>query len=186
MTPPTLRRTALLCLSLLLPACEGPCPSPPTFVDVVGLHVIPYNRTAVVLGNNPAVRAADLQMRLELVERLYSASPPRRGGFAAWADCIPPTPTYTDQADSVRVTSRYDYDAQHPAGTSLNDIVRFSYGTPLPDVIQRPQPVQTFTRQSLVFTVPPARAGTQQFQVRLHLVNGEVHQGSTPAFTLQP
>lgn len=181
-------KAALLCVSLLLPACEGACPSPPTFADVVGLQVVPYDRQMGVAGSANAVRASELRLRLELQERLYTAALPWRGGFAAWADCAPPVPAYTEQVDSLQVTSRDDYDAQHPAGTPLNDVMRLTSGggtTALRDFLARPQGVELLTRQYLSVTVPPARTSTQRFRVRLRLANGEVYQAAADAVVLQ-
>jgi hypothetical protein len=184
-------RVALLSISLLLllPACESACPSPPTFVDVEGINLMHYSRQTGVLANGQVVRANDLMLRLELVERLYTASLPRRGGFAAWADCTPPEPTYTEQVDSLLVTSRNDYDAQHPAGTSLNDLIRITHrggNVALQDFLTRPQGVESITKQYLTVTAPPARSANQQFQVRIHLVNGEVYKTAVSTIILQP
>ena len=186
-------RAAVLGVSLLLvlPACdETDCSSfPATFVDVEGVNLIPYSRQISTLLTGQVVRANDLLLRLELRERQYSASRPSRGGFAAWADCSYPVPAYTEKIDSILVTSRSDYDAQHPAATALNDLIRITYrggDIALQDLLATPQGVEVIKNQHLTVTAPPARSGTQQFQVRIHLVGGEVQESTIATVDLQP
>ena len=100
--------------------------------------------------------------------------------------------------DSVTIISRYDYDARHPAGTSLNDIVQVistvnsavvSPGTPVTLLSQgqgTPYSAEIWRVQGLKLTVSPAQAGPQQLRVRYHQTNGEVYEAETPLLTVLP
>jgi hypothetical protein len=202
---PALRIGLLAVLTgLTLPACEllfGDrkyyCGGGHQYRDVEGVELRAYQEpvggNAAALQTGQSVVANRLRLYVSLQERGYGAAP-SRGGFVAWADCI--SPEYTEEVDSVTIFSRYAYDARHPAGTSLNDIVQVvatvnsgvpSPGTPvtLLSQVQPPYSAEAWTVQALKLTVAPAQAGTQQFRLRYHQTNGEVYEAETPLLTVQ-
>ncbi|UOQ74730.1 hypothetical protein [Hymenobacter cellulosilyticus] len=178
-------RVGLLCVSLLLllPACESACPNPDPTMKVDGINLILYSQQTGVLANRQMVQAKDLLLGLELVPP--TAFVPQRGGFAAWADCISASPIFIGEVDSLVVTSSNDYDAQHPAGTSLNDLARIGT-TALNDFLVSPREAKHINNQYVTLTAPPARAGNQQFQVRIHLVGGKAYKTTSSTVNLQP
>ncbi|RTQ50648.1 hypothetical protein EJV47_08415 [Hymenobacter gummosus] len=204
---PALKLTLLAILTgLTLPACEllfGDrkyyCGGGHRYVDVEGVELRAYQEpvgaSSVTLAAGQRVVANQLQLHLGLQERRYGAVP-ARGGFVAWADCI--EPEYSEQVDSVSIFSRYDYDARHPAGTPLNDIVQVlpwpSAGPPEPgtpprllsQVLGQPGSVRGWQAQRLKLTVGPAQAGPQQFRLRYHQTNGEAYVAETPLLTVVP
>lgn len=95
---------------------------------------------------------------------------------AAYA-CSPTRPAFTEQLDSVVVRSRFDYDAQHPAGTPLNDLLDAtspysSLTKPLPAYLTEQQG-RPDEQLNLRLRSGPTVAGRQQFVVRYRLRNGE-------------
>ncbi|WBA41928.1 hypothetical protein [Hymenobacter canadensis] len=185
----------LLCALVIvgLPACDTCGPFERQYFDVIGLSAVALRQaagtTAQVLTAGQASPVAELKLLLNPDTRLYSAAPARTGGFAAVA-CDPADPTYTEMIDSIRVTSRYDFDAQHPAGTSLNDLLLLDNGygriMTLNELLLMPQSVPVLTRRNLQFSQTPTSSVTQQFRVRYHQTNGEVYTAETVPVTIQP
>jgi hypothetical protein len=192
----------LLLLVTGLPACDwngdwGDYCGGSRYIDVEGVELRAF-REPFVPGSQPlpagqSIRFSELRLQLNLQQKRWSAAP-TRGGFRAWADCSDPE---NDEAvDSLTITSRYDYDARHPAGTSLNDLVLVvpmsgaaSPGTAvtLQSLFQHaPFTVLHFPVGWLALTAAPAQPGPQQFRVRYHQTNGEVYQADTPLLTVQP
>ena len=180
-------------LVLGLPACDECGPFEQQYVDVIGLSAVLTRQAAgatlQVLTPGQASPVAELNLLLNLDTRLYSAAPVRTGGFAALA-CDPAGPTFTEMIDSVRITSRYAFDAQHPAGTPLNDLLRLDNGyggaVTLSELLRTPQSVQNLLYRHLQFTQAPTSSATQQFRVRYHQTNGEVYTAETVSVTVQP
>ncbi|GAB2958074.1 hypothetical protein GCM10027048_26170 [Hymenobacter coalescens] len=188
-------------LGFTLPACEllfGDqkyyCGGGHRYVDVEGVELKAYREplgtSSMVLETGQSIEASRLLLTINLRERRYGAAP-ARGGFVAWADCI--QPEYTEQVDSVSIRSRYAYDARHPAGTPLNDIVQLlphtGTGTPVTLLSQlqgTPSSPEGMSGLRCKLTVPPAQAGPQQFRLRYHLTNGEVYEAETPVLAVQP
>lgn len=175
-----------------LPACDE-CGPGPQYVDVTGLSAVLTRQTAgtatQVVTTGQALPVAELHLLLRPDTRLYGAAPARTGGFAAMA-CEPADPIFTEQIDSIRITSRYDFDGQHPAGTSLNDLIRLDNGYGgsilLSELLRTPQSVPVLAQNRLRFTQNPASSATQQFRVRYHQTNGEVYTSETVAVMIQP
>ncbi|SHL69177.1 hypothetical protein [Hymenobacter psychrotolerans] len=181
-----------LLISVGLPACETCGPFKQEYYDIVGLQALLMRQTAAavqVLTTGQRVSAADLQLQLRLDTQLYSAQPAPTGGFAAMA-CDYPSPSYTESIDSLTVTSRYDYDAQHPAGSSLNDLVQLEdeYGQQisLREWLVVPRQIGSFPNMVFRFRQAPAGSLVQQFRVRQHQTNGEVYTAETVAIEIQP
>lgn len=177
-----------------LPACDGCGPFEKMYVDVTGLAAVvalrqPTNAAAQVLVAGQSTPAAELQLRLQLNSRVYSALLAPAGGFAAMA-CEPADPEYTEIVDSLTVTSRYPFDARHPAGTSLNDLLRIDngYGTSvsLAQQLATPQGVGELGRHAIRLSQAPTSSATQQFRVRYHQTNGELYTAETVEFIIAP
>lgn len=164
--------------------------SRPGYYDIEGVSLTAVSGTGggnVVLAPGSAVSRAALRLWLAPTTRYFTALPSAPGGAGvAWA-CSPAPPAFVEQLDSVLVRSRYAYDAGHPAGTPLNDLLATDdyQGLALPDYL-RQAAGQPEERLPLRLTAPPAAAGPQQLVVRYRLRNGEVHTAETPVFTLQP
>ncbi|WP_143080367.1 hypothetical protein [Hymenobacter arizonensis] len=121
-------------------------------------------------------------------ERHYTRTPANGLVSAAYAcDQVfdPGNKGSAERVDSLSITSRYAYDVRHPAGTSLADVVEREGGTPWPQP-SRQAPQAPFRSAELVFRVPPAAAGSQQFRVYYRQTNGEVYTAETVALTLRP
>ncbi|QNH61506.1 hypothetical protein [Hymenobacter sediminicola] len=180
-------------VSIGLPACEKCGPFKKEYYDIVGVQALllrqPAGAAGQVLTTGQSVSTADLQLRLRLDTRLYSARPASTGGFAAMA-CDPTGPEYTEAIDSLTVTSRFDYDAQHPAGSSLNDLVQLEneYGQliPLREWLAVPRVVGEGPDPAFRFRQVPASSLVQQFRVRYHQTNGEAYTTETVAIEIQP
>lgn len=160
-----------------------------TFFDVQGLTLAATRATGQALTAGEALSAAELQLAVQLQVRYYSGQPVRTGWLPAAYACPPaPIPGYkgtTEVLDSLVVRSAYAYDAAHPAGTSLNDLLISEHnGQPLP-------PVPARDTQPMLHAWPlrlrqgPSQAGPQQFVLRYRLTNGETYTARTPVFTLR-
>jgi hypothetical protein len=180
------------------PACQMFCNSsscgcggPPKagYFDIEGVSLVGISNSGssgTVLTTGSSVPLALLRLRLAPVTRYFTGLTPQAGGAGvAWA-CSPVPPSFVEQLDSLTVRSRYAYDAQHPAGTPLNDVLLASDYSSLPLSTYLLQQAGTPAEQlSLRLSAPPAAAGPQQFVVRYRLRNGEVHTAETPVFELQ-
>lgn len=177
----------LIILCLVLPACEGGYCGGHPYNDVEGVALTPYRDANTVVEDRQSVASRDLVLRMTFKTRGYGAVPLRRGGFSALADCE--NPAFKEQVDSVTVTSRYAYDAQHPAGASLNDLLTTGQGSALgtPTLSQRltsPENAEVWSFVELRFQQLPASSGPQQFRLRCHLTNGEVYTVETPVMNV--
>ena len=86
--------------------------------------------------------------------------------------------------DSLVVRCVYAYDATHPAGAVVNDLLTDGNGQALPPV-PAPGTRPTSHQQELRLRQAPAQAGLQQFALRYRLANGETYTARTPVFTLR-
>jgi hypothetical protein len=141
-------------------------------------------RTGQPVAANEPIAAADLLLAVHLQKTYYGHQPAKGWHLLPTAYACPPAPAPgylgTQQAlDSVVVRSRYAYDAQHPAGASLNDLLlETGLGQPLPARASRSAEPQ------LQLRVLPAAAGPQQFVVRYRLADGTVYSAQTPVLQL--
>ncbi|RTQ50646.1 hypothetical protein EJV47_08405 [Hymenobacter gummosus] len=168
------------------------CGGPPKagFYDIEGVSLVALNGSGgsgTVLTTGNTVPLALLKLRLAPVTRYFTSRTPHPGGAGvAWA-CSPADPEFVEQLDSVLVRSRYAYDARHPAGTSLNDLLLAGdySGNLLPDYLRLRAGTPD---ESLILrlSTAPAAAGPQQLVVRYRLRNGEVYTAETPVFNIQP
>lgn len=162
---------------------------PESFFDVQGLALDATRTTGQALTAGEAVSAAEVQLAVQLQVRYYSGQSVRGGWLPAAYACPPtPIPGYmgtTEVLDSLVVRSVYAYDAAHPAGTSLNDLlVSDNTGQPLPPVPPRGTQPMLYT-SSLRLRQGPSQAGPQQFVLRYRLTNGETYTARTPVLTLR-
>ena len=183
----------LVLVSVGLPACEKCGPFKKEYFDIVGMQALllqqPAGAVGQVLTTGQSVSTAELQLLIRLDTKLYSAQSASGGGFAAMA-CEPADPSYTESIDSLTVTSRYDYDTLHPAGTSLNDVVQLQneYGQPisLREWLAVPKPVGSIPYPVFRLRQAPVSSTTQQFRVRYHQTNGDVYTSETVAIEIRP
>ncbi|AII51173.1 hypothetical protein [Hymenobacter sp. APR13] len=166
----------LLMVSGIMPGCDEPyCTS--RFLDVEGISLVANTSSTQPVVTNATVYSLALQLKCTLQTRGYGVQLPQ-GGFRTFADCKPPD--YTEWGDSVVVTSRFDYDLQHPAGASLNDLL---------DLEARLTNVQQFhpvdlDQNTFRFLQRPATSGPQQFRVYYRQTNGEVYTAETVVMNL--
>ena len=177
-------------LLLGLPACTDCGPFKQQYIDVnealvVALRTTGAGSSPVVLSAGETVTAPSLRLDLRLFGPAYSTSPDRAGGFAALA-CEPADPQYKELVDSLRVSSRYAFDAAHPAGAALNDLIQNADGSNLASLLIAPRSAGALNGERLKLTQPPTSAGPQQFRVRIHLTNGEVYTAETPVLSVIP
>ncbi|MBD2715758.1 hypothetical protein KBK19_12000 [Microvirga sp. STR05] len=135
-------------------------------------------------GPNEPVPAPDLLLSVQLQTTYYGYQSAPSGGWLPAAYACPPTPApgylgTRQPLDSVVIRSRFAYDAAHPAGASLNDLLldtetgqEFS-----------PRGNQAYAPR-LRFKTSPAQAGPQQFRVRYRLGTGEIYTAETPVLQL--
>ncbi|WBO84931.1 hypothetical protein [Hymenobacter yonginensis] len=189
-----MKKLLLCALAIIgLPACDICGPFDEQFGDVTGLTMVAVQHRAgtsvQVLTAGQSASVAEFKLLMRLNVRLYSAAPVPTGGFSAMA-CDYPSPSYEAQVDSITITSRYDFDAQHPAGTSLNSLLRLDDGYAssqrLSDLMKDPQYIPYLQDRNLQFTQAPTSSATQQFRVRYHQTNGEVYTAETVPVTIQP
>ncbi|WP_156109000.1 hypothetical protein [Hymenobacter sp. APR13] len=181
---------AALAGAALLPACadeDDACryDAVPRFYRTQAVALVASSqRTGQLLADNEPVAAADLRLAVQLQKTYYGHQPARRWQLLPAAYACPPAPAPgylgTPQVlDSVVLRSRYPYDAQHPAGASLNDLLlEADTGQPLPARASRSAEPQ------LQLRVPPAAAGPQQFVVRYRLADGTMYSAQTPVLQL--
>lgn len=157
----------------------------PAFFDVQGLGFNAIQQGRAVAAGESAV-VTDLQLVVQLQERYYGQQPARSGWLPAAYACSPLDAGYKgseEVLDSLVVRSAYAYDAAHPAGASLNDLL-VDQGNSLP-LPPKPAPNQMPYAPVLRLRQAPSQAGLQQFVVRYRFTNGEVHTAKTPVFTLR-
>ncbi|MBC6697757.1 hypothetical protein [Hymenobacter sp. BT190] len=181
-------------LTLVLPACNllcGDCCDlrPPGNYDITGTLLVALGtstgRTATVLAANAPVRAMELRLQLGLDTRMVAAHRPVGVSGVAYA-CSPLEPGFTEQLDSLAITSRFDFDALHPAGTSLNDVLTtFDWSESLNDYLRVQAGRPEVALPLLTLRAVPAQAGPQQFRVFYRLTNGEEYTAETLPVTIQ-
>lgn len=181
-------------LTLVLPACDlfcGDCCNlgPAGKYDITGTVLTALRtdigRNAMVLGTNESIRSADLRLQIALNTQL-TAFRSSGGGSVAYA-CSPADPEFIEQLDSLAITSRFNFDAQHPAGTSLNDVfASFDWSENLNDYLRQQAGRPSGRLPLLTLRSGPAQAGPQQFRVFYRLTNGEEHTAETVPLLLQP
>lgn len=160
------------------------------FFDVQGVTLDAFRATTnqrVV--PNESIAAAGIRLEVNLQARFYSfkihqsswlttayaCEPSQTGGYGGTVEGL----------DSLVVRSVYAYDAVHPAGSSINDLlVNQSNRQALPAVPERGT-VPELNGLSLQLRQGPAQAGPQQFVLRYRLTNGKTYTARTPVFTLQ-
>lgn len=181
-------------LTLVLPACNllcGDCCdlAPPGNYDITGTLLTALGtdagRNATVLAANASVRATDLRLHLALDTRLIASYRPVGGNGVAYA-CSPQEPGFTERLDSLAVTSGFDFDAQHPAGTPLNDLLvsTSDWAETLTDYLQAQASHPSVAWPLFTLRNAPAQAGPQQFRVFCRLTNGEEYTAQTPVLQL--
>ncbi|MBD2724021.1 hypothetical protein [Hymenobacter armeniacus] len=155
------------------------------YFDVDGLTFAVLQRGEAVAAGQ-SVAAAEISLAIQLQKRYYSQRQAAAWLPAAYACPPAPMPGYrgtTEVLDSLVVRCVYAYDAAHPAGTVVNDLLAGDDGKPLPLVPvpgTRPDyPQQLRLRQA------PSQAGPQQFALRYRLTNGEIYTARTPLITLR-
>jgi hypothetical protein len=158
----------------------------PSFFDVQGLTFDAIRQGQAVAAGESVV-ADDVQLVVQLQARYYGLQPVFSGWLPAAYACEPSrTAGYKgseEVLDSLVVRSTYAYDAAHPAGASLNDLlVDQSNSKTLP---AKPAPNQMPYAPALRLLSKPTQAGPQQFVVRCRFTNGEVYTARTPVFTLR-
>ena len=180
---------ALLCG---LPACglltdECGRPSPSTYFDVQGVHLHairqPGNASWTALSAGSRVGYGELRLRFSTQERYYSAATPPVAGWLPAAQACSPIPAgslgTSERMDSLSITSTHAYDARHPAGTSLLDILDLNDGIQQQQLPVPGRPLSPLREAELQFVSPPAKAGEQQFRVYYRQTNGEVYTAQT-------
>lgn len=187
----------ILTLLIPLPGCEDQCGDDVAkFFDVQGIkwqadRVSLSGQTIGTLRSGETVDRASLQLRLAVVARYYSLQRTTAGQAFA---CTPAPLGYqgtSERVDSLVVLSRYDYDAAHPAGRPLNDLLKVDELLVLQGVqvtsrsIAKAdgQPVQGLLLQ---LTQAPTASAQQQFIVRYRQTNGELYVAETPMITIVP
>ncbi|MDB5235342.1 MAG: hypothetical protein JWR44_2335 [Hymenobacter sp.] len=160
--------------------------SPLAFFDVEGL-IFAVIHQGQVLAAGQSVAAAEISLAIQLQKRYYSQRPVRATWLPAAYACPPtPMPGYmgtSEVLDSLVVRCVYAYDATHPAGAIVNDLLTNEYGQIVP-----PVPASGTSpgyQQELRLRQAPAQAGPQQFALRYRLTNGEAYAARTPVFTLR-
>ncbi|MBC6697758.1 hypothetical protein [Hymenobacter sp. BT190] len=181
---------AVLAGAALLPACadaDDACryDAVPRFYRTQAVELSASSqRTGQPLTSNEPVAAADLLLAVQFQKAYYGNQPARHWQLLPAAHACPPAPAPgylgTPQVlDSMVVRSRYAYDAQHPAGASLNDLLlETDTGQPLPARASRS------AEPRLQLRVPPAVAGPQQFVVRYRFADGTMYSAQTPVLQL--
>lgn len=157
------------------------------FFDVEGL-AFPVIHREQVLAAGQSVAAAEIRLAIQLQVRYYSQRPGRATWLPAAYAC-PPAPIAghkgtSEVLDSLVVRCVYAYDATHPAGAVVNDLLTDGNGQALPPV-PAPGTRPTSHQQELRLRQAPAQAGLQQFALRYRLANGETYTARTPVFTLR-
>jgi hypothetical protein len=185
---------ALALLVLGMPACgllgnECGRDNPATYYDVQGVGISatrqPTDKPWEVVAAGAAVTSRELRLRTELRVRHYSVGPGQ--GFLSAAYACDPMPAGSlgsaERVDSLSITSLNDYDALHPAGTPLSDVLEtggnFQFLSP-----SRQNPVEPFQFTEFSLRQPPAAEGPQKFRIYYRQTNGEVYTAETAAVVL--
>jgi hypothetical protein len=126
-----------------------------------------------------------LLIRLAADVKYYAvtASPKPFSFMSAAYACSPPNPGYKgtkERVSSIRITSSFDFDAAHPAGSSLNDVFKLQYAGPQRDPLPAME-IDFFLAQDQ--PTPPEWLNLklkqkpdnqiQNFQIEYEFTNGE-------------
>ena len=191
-----MKKCALLALLVLgTPACgllgnECGRNNPATYYDVqgadVGLSRQPTDRPWEVAAAGATVSSRELRLRASLKERHYTSQPSLGLMSAAYACSPVPAGSLgsTERMDSISITSAYAYDAAHPAGTPLNDVLEAPAWPQWPQQPSRRTPQEPLRFVEFSFKVPPIAAGPQKFRLYYHQTNGEVYTAETTEITV--
>ena len=189
-------------LVLGLPACGdllcsdscGCNPPPKSFnYDITGTTVaaiVNAGGSVAVLGASEAVSRGQFALRLGLETRMVAALEQQAGWGAAYA-CSPVEPKFTEQVTAITVTSSNALDAQHPAGSALNDVLSVynlsgnggTYSL-LSDYLQQRAQQPELVLELRLANATAASTGPQQFTVVYQLDNGEQYSAQTLPLTL--
>jgi len=142
----------------------------------------------MVLDANASVDGTTVYLHLTPQTQYIAAKQTDGGSNGVAYACSPVDPPFAEQLDSLAITSRYDFDEEHPAGTPLNDILELqdsqrntSDFVRLPNYLQLRQglPDQLLVLRFTGRTGARTGFPRQQFQVYYRLTNGEVHTAET-------
>lgn len=185
---------AMAALVLGMPACgllgnECGRANPATFYDVQGIEAFvtrqPMDQPWATVAPGGVVASRELRLRVGLKERHYSVAPVQ--GFIPAAYACSPVPAGSlgsaERMDSLSITSLYNYDALHPAGTPLTDLLSVDGRLPFPAPSRR-NPLEPFRFAEISLLAPPASPGLQRFRVYYRQTNGEVYTAETEVITL--
>ena len=159
------------------------------YFDVEGLAFAVIHR-GQALAAGQSVAAAEISLAIQLQMRYYSQRPvPVPATWLPAAYACPPAPLAghkgtSEVLDSLVVRCVFAYDAAHPAGAVVNDLLTDENGRALPPA-PAPGTRPTGYQQELRLRQAPAQAGPQQFALRYRLTNGETYTARTPVFTLR-
>ncbi|RIY07614.1 hypothetical protein D0T11_16165 [Hymenobacter rubripertinctus] len=142
--------------------------------------------SVAVLGAAESVSRGQFALRLGLETRLVAAQEYRAGWGAAAYACSPVGPAFTERVTAITVTSSNALDAQHPAGSALNDVLSVydlsgnggTYSLLSDYVQQRAQQPELLLELRLA-NAATASTGPQQFTVVYQLSNGEQYTAQT-------
>lgn len=160
------------------------------YFDVQGVVLNAFRaKTNQRLAADEPIAAADVRLEINLQARYYSFKVCQSGWLPTAYACEPSQiPGYggtTEILDSLEVRGTNAYDATHPAGSSLNDLlVNQSSGLALPVAPMRGTAPEQYGL-SLQLRQGPAQAGPQQFMLRYRLTNGETYVARTPRLVLR-
>ncbi|AHJ96361.1 hypothetical protein [Hymenobacter swuensis] len=187
-------------LVLGLPACGdlfcadscgcNPAPNAGNY-DITGTTVTAIanaSNSVTVLAAAEPVSRSQFALRFGLDTRLVAA---HRVGWGAAYACSPVEPKFTELVTAITVTSNNALDAQHPAGSSLNDLLSVYevVGNPvadglLSDYVQRRAQQPALVLELRLANPAAASTGPQQFTVVYQLSNGETYTAQTSPLTL--
>lgn len=118
----------------------------------------------------------------------------RSGGSSTTAWACDPAPTEpSDSLAGITITSTGDYDALHPAGSELNDLILTNtINSPFPTTTQllpdlltaKDKPAYNFLY--FKFRTPPARLQLHQFTTTIRLTNASVFITRTTPVYIKP
>ena len=187
-------------LVLGLPACGdlfcadscgcNPAPNAGNY-DITGTTVTAITNagsSARVLAAAEPVPRSQFALRFGLATRLVAM---HQGGWGAAYACSPVEPKFKELVTAITVTSNNALDAQHPAGSSLNELLSVYevVGNPvadglLSDYVQRRAQQPALVLELRLATPTAASTGPQQFTVVYQLSNGETYTAQTSPLTL--
>lgn len=180
--------------AIIVEGCQedDPCRvgSAPKFFDIQGLTFVAVRLAGgSAVAANEAVAATEIRLEIQPQVAYYGRQPARRSWFPAAYACTPtPIAGYggtDEELDSLVVRAAYAYDATHPAGTSLNDLLINEHTGQLLALAPARGTQPQLYASPLRLRQAPAQPGPQQFVLRYRLTNGETYTARTPVFTLR-